>query len=63
MRVCIVPVYPLSLMTGGLQIQAVETCKALAVLGGGMTAEMFDWSKTEKSYDLYHFIELPEHMV
>jgi glycosyltransferase involved in cell wall biosynthesis len=58
MRVCIVPEYPMSLMTGGLQVQAVETCKALSSLGAGMTAELFDWSKTEAPYDLYHFVSV-----
>jgi glycosyltransferase involved in cell wall biosynthesis len=62
MRVCIVPEYPMSLMTGGLQVQAVETRKALSSLGGGMTAELFDWSKTETPCDLYHFIGLPYHL-
>jgi glycosyltransferase involved in cell wall biosynthesis len=62
MRVCIVPEYPMSLMTGGLQVQAVETCKALSSLGGGMTAELFDWSKTETPCDLYHFIGFPDHL-
>ena len=27
--VCVVPEYPMNLMTGGLQVQAEETCKAL----------------------------------
>jgi glycosyltransferase involved in cell wall biosynthesis len=58
MRVCIVPEYPMSLMTGGLQVQAVETCKALSSLNGGMTAELFDWSKADTPADLYHFISL-----
>lgn len=53
----------MSLMTGGLQVQAVETCKALAALGGGMTAELFDWSKTESPCELYHFMGLPDHLV
>ncbi|HUD46893.1 MAG TPA: glycosyltransferase family 4 protein [Candidatus Baltobacteraceae bacterium] len=52
----------MSLMTGGLQVQAVETWKALSALGGGMTAELFDWSKTDTPCDLYHFISLPPHL-
>jgi glycosyltransferase involved in cell wall biosynthesis len=52
----------MSLMTGGLQVQAVETCKALSSLGGGMTAELFDWSKTETLCDLYHFVSFPPHL-
>jgi glycosyltransferase involved in cell wall biosynthesis len=62
MRVCIVPEYPMSLMTGGLQVQAVETCKALSFLGGGMTAELFEWSKTQTPFDLYHFVSFPPHL-
>ncbi|HUD84263.1 MAG TPA: glycosyltransferase family 4 protein, partial [Candidatus Saccharimonadales bacterium] len=62
MRVCIVPEYPMSLMTGGLQVQAVETCKALSSLGGGLTAELFDWSKAETPCDLYHFVSCPPHL-
>lgn len=58
MRVCIVPESPMSLMTGGLQVQAVETLKALSSLNGGMTAELFDWSKAETPADLYHFISI-----
>jgi glycosyltransferase involved in cell wall biosynthesis len=62
MRVCIVPEYPMSLMTGGLQVQAVETCKALSSLDGGMSAELFEWSKTGTPCDLYHFIGFPGHL-
>lgn len=49
-------------MTGGLQVQAVETCKALNSLGGGIEAELFDWSKAEKPCDLYHFVSFPPHL-
>lgn len=52
----------MSLMTGGLQVQAVETCKALSSLGGGMKAELFEWSKTGIPCDLYHFVSLPPHL-
>jgi glycosyltransferase involved in cell wall biosynthesis len=48
----------MSLMTGGLQVQAVETWKALLSLGGEMSAELFDWSKAETPADLYHFVSL-----
>lgn len=61
MRVCIVPEYPASLMTGGLQVQAEETCAALAGLPG-VEAELFNWSERRALPDLYHFIGLPEHM-
>jgi glycosyltransferase involved in cell wall biosynthesis len=62
MRVCIVPEYPMSLMTGGLQVQAVETRNALSSLGGNMSAELFEWSKTGIPCDLYHFIGFPGHL-
>lgn len=61
MRVCIVPEYPASLMTGGLQVQAEETCIALA-RQPGVEAELFNWSERRLLPDLYHFIGLPEHM-
>lgn len=61
MRVCIVPEYPASLMTGGLQVQAAETCAALARIKG-VEAELFNWSELRPLPDLYHFIGLPEHM-
>jgi glycosyltransferase involved in cell wall biosynthesis len=62
MRVCIVPEYPMSLMTGGLQVQAVEMCKALSLLDPGMTAELLEWSNAGAPCDLYHFIGFPNHM-
>ncbi|MGA2174042.1 MAG: glycosyltransferase [Verrucomicrobiota bacterium] len=52
----------MSLMTGGLQVQAVETCRALSSVDGNMSAELFDWSKTETPPDLYHFIGFPSHL-
>ena len=61
MPVCIVSEYPASLMTGGLQVQAEETCAALARLPG-VQAELFNWSERRALPDLYHFIGLPEHM-
>ena len=61
MRVCIVPEYPANLMTGGLQVQAEETCAALARLEG-VEAELFNWSERRPLPDLYHFIGLPDHM-
>lgn len=63
MRVCIVPEYPLNLMAGGLQVQAVETCAALAALHGDIACEVFDWSSRRPLADVYHFIGLPPHMV
>lgn len=49
-------------MTGGLQVQAIETCKALQSLNGKISAELFDWSATGELFDLYHFIGFPNHM-
>lgn len=63
MRVCIVPEYPLNLMAGGLQVQAEETCTAVAALGGDIACELFDWSSRQPPADVYHFIGLPSHMV
>lgn len=60
---CIVPEYPLNLMAGGLQVQAEETCAALAALGGGLECELFDWSSRRPPADVYHFIGLPPHLV
>jgi glycosyltransferase involved in cell wall biosynthesis len=62
MRVCIVSEYPMSLMTGGLQVQALRTCEALNGLGGDITGELFDWSHTAVPADLYHFIGLPPYL-
>lgn len=61
MRVCIIPEYPASLMTGGLQVQAEETHAALARLAG-VEAELFNWSERRPLPDLYHFMGLPAHM-
>ena len=62
LRVCIVPEYPLNLMAGGLQVQAVETCEAVSSLGGDIQCELFDWSSRQPPADVYHFIGLPAHM-
>lgn len=56
MRVCIVPEFPAGLMTGGLQVQAEETWRALNLLGDGISAELFNWSERKPLPDLYHFI-------
>lgn len=61
MRVCIVPEYPMSLMTGGLQVQAEETYKAVRELGGEISAELFNWSERLPLPDVYHFIGFPPH--
>jgi glycosyltransferase involved in cell wall biosynthesis len=62
MRVCIVPEYPMSLMTGGLQVQAEETCHALAAIGGDLHVELFNWSDRRPLADLYHVIGFPHYM-
>ncbi len=62
MRVCIVPEYPMSLMTGGLQVQAVRTFEALSNVDSEITAELFDWSKTKTLADVYHFVGLPRYL-
>ena len=62
MRVCIVPEYPMSLMTGGLQVQAIETYRALSVLSEQTQPELFNWSELEPPADLYHFVGFPSHL-
>ena len=62
LRVCIVPEYPASLMTGGLQVQAEETCRALAKLRDVLSVELFNWSERAPLPDLYHFIGFPPHL-
>src|SRR5438477_5170031 len=62
MRVCIVPEYPASLMTGGLQVQAEETHRALATLNGEIDPELFNWSERRPLADLYHFIGFPPYL-
>ncbi len=61
-HVCIVPEYPASLMTGGLQVQAEETYRALAELKGEVTTELFNWSMRQPLADLYHFIGFPPYL-
>lgn len=63
MRVCIVPEYPLNLMSGGLQVQAEGICAEVAALGGDIACELFDWSSRQPPADVYHFSGLPPHMV
>lgn len=62
LRVCIVPEYPLNLMVGGLQVQAVETLEAVAARDETIACEMFDWSSRQPPADVYHFIGFPPHM-
>ena len=60
-RICVVPEYPLGLMPGGVQVQAVETFRALSLLPG-LDVRLFEWSATEPPADLYHFIGFPRHL-
>ena len=62
MRVCIIPEFPASLMTGGLQVQASETFQALSALGEGFSAGLFNWSENEPLPDVYHFIGFPTYL-
>ncbi|MDB6026133.1 MAG: glycosyl transferase group 1 [Verrucomicrobiales bacterium] len=48
-------------MTGGLQVQAFATHKALSGLGG-VNAELFNWSDDKPAHDLYHFIGFPPYL-
>ena len=59
-RICIVPEYPNSLMTGGMQVQAEKTCAALRRQGAN--AELFDWTRKQLPADLYHFIGFPAYL-
>lgn len=52
----------MSLMTGGLQVQARETFRALSELGEGLSAALFNWSEGESLADVYHFIGFPPHL-
>lgn len=61
MRIWIIPEYPESLMTGGLQVQAVETFRALRELPD-LNVELFNWSEKRPLPDIVHFIGLPPHM-
>ena len=49
-------------MTGGLQVQAEETCRALNALEGRVEAELFNWSERRPLADLYHLIGFPTHL-
>jgi glycosyltransferase involved in cell wall biosynthesis len=62
LRICIIPEYPASLMTGGLQFQAEETCWALNTFGSGVQAELFNWSERRPLADVYHFIGFPSYL-
>ncbi len=61
-RVCIVPEYPESLMTGGLQVQAAETLRALSRSGGPFVPEFFEWSVRAALPDVYHFVGFPPYL-
>jgi glycosyltransferase involved in cell wall biosynthesis len=61
-RICIVPEYPLSLMTGGTLVQAIETRKALSKYVSGMRFELFNWSEEHTPADCYHFIGMPKYL-
>src|SRR5262245_61442258 len=49
-------------MTGGLQVQAYETYRALAAQGNDLRVEWFNWSERKPLPDLYHFIGFPHHL-
>lgn len=59
-RICIVPEYPLSLMTGGVQVQALATFKALKEQG--LNVELFSWCAEIPPADLYHFVGFPSYL-
>jgi len=61
-RICIVPEFPQSLMTGGTLVQAVETRRALAQHITEMDFELFNWSDKIPPADCYHFIGLPKYL-
>lgn len=61
-RICIVPEFPLSLMTGGTLVQATETRRALAAYTPGLRFELFNWSEVDTPADCYHFIGLPKYL-
>jgi len=61
-RICIVPEFPVSLMTGGTLVQATETRRALAAHVPEMHFDLFNWSEVETPADCYHFIGLPHYL-
>lgn len=63
MRVCIVPEYPMSLISGGLQVQAIETFQALRNNSeNGISVNLLNWSEDLVPADLYHFIGFPPYL-
>lgn len=51
----------MALMSGGLQVQALEICQAINAAGGDFTAALFDWSLPGPLPDLYHFVGFQPH--
>jgi glycosyltransferase involved in cell wall biosynthesis len=49
-------------MTGGLQVQALETYRALVRLCGADSVELFNWSERRPLADIYHFLGFPPHV-
>jgi len=60
MRICIVPEYPMSLMEGGLQEQAMESYRALVAKGADV--ELFNWCERKPLADIYHFMGFPPYL-
>jgi glycosyltransferase involved in cell wall biosynthesis len=52
-RVAISSMFPLSVMCGGLELQALKTMGALRALG--VDAKLLDWGARQREYDLLHF--------
>ena len=61
MRVCVVPEFPLNLMTGGLQVQACELATSLQQIHG-VNPFLFNWSDRTKPADIYHFVSIQASM-
>ena len=61
-RVCIVPEYPMSFISGGLQMQAREIHRALEQKPADISVEMFEWAQARPLADLYHFIGFPSYL-
>jgi len=58
--ICVVPEYPLNLMEGGVQVQALATFNALRERGTNV--RMFEWSSSTTPADLYHFVGFPPYL-
>jgi glycosyltransferase involved in cell wall biosynthesis len=60
-RICIVSSYPLSILRGGLDIQAERTFEEMSLLDTNYKYEFFDW-RSKQPADAYHFFGIPPYL-